>query len=166
MSFILPISGITTSTLPTSLLSRVWAYIDQVASGLAHIHSNGILHLDIKPDNILIDSQGLLKIGDFSLAVTQSQWDWEEGDGGYVAPELLREQEPGPEADMYSFGAMAYEWATGKLFPRSNQDRGLIQIPACRSDALSSLVCALLNPFRDKRPSAPDVLKWRNFSRN
>eukprot|EP01018_Ginkgo_biloba_P005045 Gb_13112 [translate_table: standard] len=142
--------------------TQVWNYIEQVASGLAHIHANGILHMDIKPDNILVGSDGVLKIGDFNQATKQNQLDWEEGDGGYVAPELLRDEEPGPETDMYSFGAMVYEWATGENFPRSCLDRALIQIPTCRSKALRSLVHALLNPLRHERPTATDVLKWRD----
>lgn len=61
-----------------------------------------MLHLDIKPENIFLDSGGTLKIGDFGLAVLRRQWEWEEGDGAYVAPELLREHEPGPEVRMVS----------------------------------------------------------------
>jgi serine/threonine protein kinase len=37
---------------------QVWDYIEQIASGLKHIHSQGVLHLDIKPENIFIDGQG------------------------------------------------------------------------------------------------------------
>lgn len=38
---------------------QVWKYIEQVASGLSHIHKHGVLHLDIKPENIFIDGQGM-----------------------------------------------------------------------------------------------------------
>lgn len=61
-----------------------------------------MLHLDIKPENVFLDSGGTLKIGDFGLAVLRRQWEWEEGDGAYVAPELLREHEPGSEVSMVS----------------------------------------------------------------
>lgn len=43
----------------------VWVLAAQVAAGLTHIHSYGILHLDIKPDNIFLDRHGTYKIGDF-----------------------------------------------------------------------------------------------------
>ena len=57
---------------------------------IAHMHDHGVLHLDIKPDNIYIDIDGAYKIGDLGLAYARGRgWDWEEGDGGYVAPELL-----------------------------------------------------------------------------
>ena len=48
--------------------ARVWKILSELASGLAHIHANGVLHLDIKPANIFITASGGLKIGDFGLA--------------------------------------------------------------------------------------------------
>jgi mitosis inhibitor protein kinase SWE1 len=47
---------------------KVWFILGQVASGLNDIHEMGILHLDVKPDNILIASDGQLKLGDFGMA--------------------------------------------------------------------------------------------------
>ncbi|CAM6123838.1 unnamed protein product [Calypogeia fissa] len=141
---------------------KVWKFINQVASGLEHIHAQGVLHLDIKPENIFVDSEGVLKIGDFGLAVPRRLWEWEEGDGGYVAPELLREEEPGPAADMYSFGAMVYEWATHTKLPRSGPLReGRVELPETRSRSLENLVRALLNPNPSKRPTATEVIGWR-----
>ncbi|KAL4199632.1 hypothetical protein AMTRI_Chr03g145860 [Amborella trichopoda] len=139
--------------------SKVWSYISQIASGLKHIHASSILHLDIKPENILLDKQGVLKIGDFSLAVTRGQWDWQEGDGGYLAPELLREEDPSSESDIYSFGAMVYELATGKLFPRSSPERDGVRYLTQRSNELNRLMASMLHPCRDKRPSAASILE-------
>eukprot|EP00897_Mesotaenium_endlicherianum_P002823 jgi/Mesen1/2569/ME000162S01694 len=100
-----------------------------------------------------------LKIGDFGSAVLRKQWCWEEGDGGYAAPELLREHEPTPHADMYSFGAMVYEWTTGVRLPRSGPAReGQVAMPSSRSLALRSLVKRLLSPQPSDRPSAQEVL--------
>lgn len=105
---------------------------------------------------------GILKIGDFGLAVPRKLWEWEEGDGGYLAPELLQEKEPGPEADIYSFGAMVYEWATSKKFPRSGPAReGFIKLPTWRSKRLRTLVKAMLNPDPAKRPSASAILTFK-----
>ncbi|KAJ7558016.1 hypothetical protein O6H91_04G021700 [Diphasiastrum complanatum] len=142
---------------------QIWSFIEQVASGLDHIHSNNVLHLDIKPENILVDSKEVLKIGDFGLAISNSLWDWEEGDGRYVAPELLRDQEPSPDADMYSFGVMIYEWVTGNKLPHSSPERkNEVEVLSDRPQALKNLVHALLDLDPDKRPSAGDVKVWRH----
>jgi len=142
--------------------NQVWKYIEQVASGLSHIHKHGVLHLDIKPENIFIDAKGNLKIGDFGLAVPCKSWEWEEGDGGYLAPELLQDEEPSPKADIYSFGAMVYEWVTGMQLPRDRPAwEDIPRLPSWRSEALRALVPALLNPDPGKRPSADQVLLYR-----
>lgn len=141
--------------------SQIWKFVREVASGLEHIHAAGVLHLDVKPDNVFLDVKGDLKIGDFGLAVIGTEWDWEEGDGAYVAPELLQGGDPSPSADMYSFGAMLYEWASGIQLPRSRPAReGDLILPPGRSASLEKLVRSLLLRNPQKRPTATDVLAW------
>ena len=49
------------------------------------------LHLDVKPDNVLLDASGTYKLGDFGVAYVKDKgWELQDGDGGYVAPEVLR----------------------------------------------------------------------------
>jgi serine/threonine protein kinase len=113
-------------------------------------------------DNLPFQFVGNLKIGDFGLAVTCKLWDWEEGDGGYLAPELLQEEEPSPKADIYSFGAMAYEWVTGVQLPRTRPaGEDIPRMPSWRSEALRSLVRAMLIPDPIKRPSADQIILYR-----
>lgn len=103
----------------------------------------------------------ILKIGDFGLAVAQRLWEWEDGDGAYLAPELLKEQEPSTAADMYSFGAMIFEWVTGCRLPKSGLAReGRVEIAGNRSVSLVALLKALLTSHPGSRPSAADVLAW------
>lgn len=65
--------------------STVWHILHDVSSGLAHIHANGLVHLDIKPANLLIASSGRVKIGDFGIALDQGQYeDGREGDARCV----------------------------------------------------------------------------------
>lgn len=106
---------------------------------------------------------GNLKIGDFGLAVPCKLWEWEEGDGGYVAPELLQDEEPSPKADIYSFGAMVYEWVTGLQLPRTRPAwEDIPRMPSSwRSEALCALVPAMLNPDPVKRPSADQIISYR-----
>jgi membrane-associated tyrosine/threonine-specific cdc2-inhibitory kinase len=62
----------------------------QVAMGLNHIHASNILHLDIKPANILVTSNCTFKLGDFGHSILKKDWkDGHEGDSTYIAPELL-----------------------------------------------------------------------------
>ncbi|KFM25991.1 putative protein kinase [Auxenochlorella protothecoides] len=93
--------------------AALWRVAADVAAGLAFLHESGILHLDIKPENIYRDLGGAWRIGDFGLAVANESRDWEEGDGDCVAPELLNGAEPGPPADMFSLGASLYDGRRG-----------------------------------------------------
>lgn len=146
--------------MPEELL---WQVLNDTAQGLAFLHANGILHLDIKPDNLYMDADGTFKIGDFGLAWLREQWDWEEGDGRYVAPELLRgpgETEPSSAADVYSLGAALYECATGHLLPRSiaERDAGQVLVPH-RSGAFQWLLQQMLAPEPTARPLAADLVQ-------
>jgi serine/threonine protein kinase len=61
-----------------------------VAVGLVHVHAHNMVHLDIKPENILVATDGKLKIGDFGSAILKGmQADGSEGDAVYMAPELF-----------------------------------------------------------------------------
>lgn len=61
--------------------TSIWKICHDISCGLKHIHSFGLVHLDIKPANILIDSSGILKIGDFGMTTTQGTGsDSNEGD--------------------------------------------------------------------------------------
>jgi membrane-associated tyrosine/threonine-specific cdc2-inhibitory kinase len=120
---------------PARLLAErdVWRFAAHVASGLAHCHAHGVLHLDIKPDNVFIDKDGVYKIGDFGVAwVADKGWEVQDGDGGFVAPEVLRGETtrssidaassgerfvPTDRADVFSFGATLYEAAVGIRVP-------------------------------------------------
>ncbi|KAK9844695.1 hypothetical protein WJX74_005606 [Apatococcus lobatus] len=131
--------------------SQIWDIFLDIAQGLDFLHMNGVVHLDIKPENLYRDLEGMTKIGDFGLAVLRHAWDWEEGDGDFVAPELLR---PGghaePSADIFSFGATLYELSTGERLPRTSSQ---INLPG-RSELLQSTIRQMLLRNPVGRPSA------------
>lgn len=144
--------------------AEVWQVALDVASGLHFLHSNNVLHLDIKPENIYrnLDGDGTpgpWRIGDFGLAVARESKDWEEGDGDYVAPELLRTGiEPTPAADIFSLGATLYECATGQKLARreGSADAAEVVLPD-RPPALQVLLTAMLLPDPTTRPLAAQV---------
>jgi len=91
--------------------------IVQIASGLHHIHHLGIIHLDLKPSNILVSDHGQAKIMDFGVAVESHQVLNRQirGTLHYMAPEVLRQDRVDSRADLYALGMTLYETVTGAL---------------------------------------------------
>ena len=141
----------------------IWRLIYEIGSGLKHIHSHSVLHLDLKPENIFINRQGTFKIGDFGLAWAPGHaWRVEDGDGGYVAPELLNlnaDAKPQPSCDIFSFGAMLYELAAGRKFRECKSIEEKDSIPKERSLALRNLVIMCLHRNPNLRPSAVEIVE-------
>lgn len=95
--------------------------------GLSHIHKHGVVHRDIKPENVLLDSEGTPRFTDFGLAVGDqatriTQQGQVMGTLRYMAPEQMRGEECGPQADLFSLGVTLYEACTG-IHAFSGEDR-------------------------------------------
>ncbi len=99
----------------------------QILEGLAAIHDAGIIHRDIKPQNVLMTDQRNLKLTDFGIARLQSaaagltESGTALGTAAYMAPEQASGQQLGRETDLYAVGVILYEMTTGRLpFPGDN----------------------------------------------
>ena len=94
-------------------------FITQIMRGLSHAHSRGIIHRDIKPQNIMVLRDGCVKVADFGIAclADSAQTLTQEALGSvhYISPEQARGDRPDARSDIYSSGVVLYEMLTGRL---------------------------------------------------
>ena len=101
-------------------LREIISYTEQILTALRHAHSKGIVHRDIKPQNIMLLKDGIVKVTDFGIAKlpnaeTVTLTDKAIGTVYYISPEQASGQEIDQRSDLYSLGVMMYEMATGVL---------------------------------------------------
>jgi serine/threonine protein kinase/tetratricopeptide (TPR) repeat protein len=132
---------------------RVVTYAQQIVSALAEAHAHGIIHRDVKPQNIMVKNNGLLKVLDFGLAklVQQeqglndnasrsSQLGFIPGTVSYMSPEQLRGEKLDYRSDVFSFGTVLFEMlSTKNPFARNNKAETISailtgQVPALKHD--------------------------------
>src|SRR3990170_5797809 len=97
-------------------LDRVLEILRPICAALHYAHREGMVHCDVKPGNIMIDAGGRVLITDFGIArMTESATATMVGLGtpAYMAPELVRGQDPTPQTDVYALGVVLYEMLTG-----------------------------------------------------
>ncbi|MBN2362440.1 MAG: serine/threonine protein kinase [Deltaproteobacteria bacterium] len=114
------VDGRSQTAIPVDVAMR---YLMQIAYALDYAHAQGVVHANLKPENVLFDRMGNVKLTDFGLTrVTEKDSSQSApvyvgvGAPSYMAPEQLHGQEPvGPAADVYALGIMLYEMLTGSL---------------------------------------------------
>lgn len=126
----------------------------QAAEALGHAHERGVVHRDVKPANLLLRGDGLLKVTDFGIAraldaTTQlTEVGTLLGTALYVAPEQARGEPAGPPADVFSLGVVLYETLTGRVpWPIENLSE------------LSSVAASPARPAGELAPGTPDDLE-------
>jgi serine/threonine-protein kinase len=103
--------------LPVDEVARI---AGDVATGLAHAHSRGVVHRDLKPGNVLFDMERRSKIADFGIARVQGVDTLTEdgtvlGTAAYISPEQVRGEPVTPASDVYAFGVILYRLLAGRL---------------------------------------------------
>lgn len=93
--------------------------VTQILKALSHAHSKGVVHRDIKPQNMMLLSDGTIKVTDFGIArfsnSTRTMTEQAIGSVHYIAPEQAKGDITDGKTDIYSIGVMMYEMLTGKL---------------------------------------------------
>jgi eukaryotic-like serine/threonine-protein kinase len=149
----------------------------QVAEALRAAHGRGIVHRDIKPQNVLLDESGDAKVADFGIALAASRTStWGTnllfGTPSYMSPEQAMGERVGPESDLYSLGVVLYEMLTctvpfvaeGPLATAMKHVTELPLPPTKRNpsvpEAMDALVMGLLTKApEDRYPSAAQLIE-------
>jgi eukaryotic-like serine/threonine-protein kinase len=160
-----------TGPLPPARVAELGA---QAAAALAHAHERGLVHRDVKPQNLLLTADGSLKVSDFGIArvvdgTQLTQVGTVLGTAAYLAPEQAAGQETTAAADVYALGAVLYELLTGR--PPYDAST-LAELALRRADndppppsslapgvpaEMDSLVLACLREDPEARPTAREV---------
>jgi eukaryotic-like serine/threonine-protein kinase len=118
--------------LPKTQLHRI---VEQAAVALSFMHGKGWVHRDVKPENILFNKSGEVRVIDYALAKRVASGFSKifigkiprEGTRTYISPEQIRCEPPSPSSDIYSFGITCYELACGRPPFRANSSQELLQ---------------------------------------
>jgi serine/threonine-protein kinase len=136
------------------LVENVAQILIDAATGLGHVHESGFMHLDFKPENVLITRNGNVRLIDFDLAqpIPEKPLKLSKNPGtpGYMAPEQLKREGVDPRTDIFAYGVSAYELLTNhKPFP---------------GETPAEILAAQLNPsgaipVREHNPDIPAALE-------
>ena len=146
----------------------------QIAKALGHAHSKGVVHRDIKPQNILVVDDATVKVADFGIADLQSEVPDVEneaiGSVHYISPEQARGLPVDARSDLYSLGIVMYEMLSGKLPFDGDDDRTialkhLSAVPTSLRELdpkiprdLEAIVMKAMSPYLEERYQTADAM--------
>jgi eukaryotic-like serine/threonine-protein kinase len=111
---------------------RAWHYFQQLLGALAATHALGIVHRDVKPDNLLLRTDGVAKLTDYGIAripttLSQSTGNMIAGTVAYMSPEQIQGRPLDGRSDLYAAGVLLFEMLTGRLpFPTDDRSDWLV----------------------------------------
>ena len=145
--------------------------ITQICKGLKEIHDNKIIHRDLTPDNIFIDGNKKIKIGDFGVSKILTTYNnyakTKIGKFSYLAPEILKGKEYNNKVDIYSLGCIIYE-----LFSLNEYFTDKFDEKECKinidiyNPKYQELIDLLLKKNYHERPKIEEVLNYINSIKN
>jgi serine/threonine protein kinase len=161
---------------PDSLGFMLDKIVEQAAEGLYFMHTKNYIHLDIKPDNFLVSSEGQVKLIDFTIAEKKKgglgklfhSAKVAKGTRSYMAPEQIRRKVCDERADVYAFGCVLYELCTGKPpytgdTPNDLLNKHLsasIPSPIVHNDNVTREFADLVRSMMAKKPDGRPASMW------
>ncbi|HSU38255.1 MAG TPA: serine/threonine-protein kinase [Polyangiaceae bacterium] len=142
-----------------------WHYFAQLLGALAAVHELGILHRDVKPANVLVRPDGVVKLTDFGIARIptadmSATGGLAPGTGAYMSPEAVRGEAQDARSDLYSAAIVLYEMLTGRT-PFDRPERSELMVRAAQLDEAAEPVTALVR----SAPAVLDVLMARALAK-
>lgn len=143
-----------------------------ISLGLNELHQKGIVHLDLKLENILLGSSGKYKLGDLGLSrlIDKLKHDVPEGDSRYLALELLTTDPNASlpdlkKCDVFALGILGYELMEGARVQQNGdqwhdlrEDRIFFSAPEKYSPQIREMICSMLSSDPSKRPTIDELL--------
>jgi eukaryotic-like serine/threonine-protein kinase len=144
-------NGETLDKVPLLKMAKLLRVLEKVAAALVHMHKQGVIHADLKPNNVMLGRGLSVKVLDYGLAWIKGEpKDRVQGTPEYMAPETATHKVINERTDIYNFGAMMYRLVTFRL--------PLSAVPAGGLELDRKSFKAMLKPVNELNPLAPKEL--------